>query len=268
MADLTIGPGDGLYYEYAEAGRTGKTFVFVNALTGDTAMWQATIAPALRAAGHGTLCYNLRGQQKSALAAATALTPGLIVQDLNRLLDHLSPARPLLVGLSIGGLFAAQAQLAKPRAEGLVLINTLRKPGIRLDWINRAMVEMAKLGGTRLVMAANLPMIVNPEQLPLMWDKAFGAGGFEAMGPDEALMRLVVCSTGADWDLPYEALDLPVLLMTGAHDRVFRVEADIAELAGRLPNAREERFEDAGHLIPLERPEAFTRHLVAFGAAL
>ena len=268
MADLPFGPGDGLYYEYAEAGEAGKTFVFVNALTGDTAMWQATTAPALRAAGHGTLCYNLRGQQKSPLAPTTALTPGLIVEDLNRLLDHLSPARPVLVGLSIGGLFAAQAELARPRAEGMVLINTLRKSGVRLDWINRAMVEMARLGGTRLVMAANLPMIVNPEQLPVMWDKAFGAGAFQAMAPDEALMRLIACSAEADWDLPYESLDLPVLLMTGTHDRVFRVEADIAELAGRLPNAREERFEDAGHLIPLERPEAFTRHLLAFGEAL
>ena len=56
--------------------------------------------------------------------------------------------------------------------------------------------------------------------------------------------------------------------MTGDHDRVFRVEADIADLAARLPLARELRIADAGHLIPLERPEAFTGHLLEFAETL
>ena len=268
MAELSLEPGESLYYELDPAGRAGKTFVFVNALTGDTGMWQAEIGPALRAAGHGTLCYNLRGQARSRLGDRTPVTPDTIVADLNSLLDHLAPERPILVGLSIGGLFAAQAQIAKPRAMGLVLINTLRKPGLRLDWINRAMVEMAKLGGTRLVMAANLPMIVNPDHLPKLWDAAFSAGDFEAMESGQDLMRLMEASRQVDWGLPYEDLELPTLAMTGDHDRVFRVETDIAELLARIKNARELRIADAGHLIPMERPEAFTRHLLAFAAEL
>ena len=268
MAELEIAPGESLYYEYDTAGAAGRTFVFVNALTGDTAMWQAAVAPALRAAGYGTLCYNVRGQAKSRCGARTALTPDLVTGDLNRLLDHLAPERPVLVGLSIGGLFAARAQLAAPRAAGLVLVNTLRKPGPRLDWINQAMVELARLGGTRLVMAANLPMIVNPDFLATLWGRSFPDEPFAPMDPRDGLFRLMDGSRAADWDLPYEELDLPVLLMTGAHDRVFRVEADIAELAARLPDATEVRFPDAGHLIPAERPEAFTRELIAFAEGL
>ena len=268
MAEFEIAAGESLYYEHDAPGAAGETFVFVNALTGDTAMWQATVGPALRAAGHGTVSYNFRGQARTRFRDDTALTPDLIVADLNALVDHLAPRRPVLVGLSIGGLFAAQAQLAKPRSAGLVLINTLRKPGGRLDWINRTMVELARLGGSRLLMAANLPMIVNPDFLTSLWQRTFEAGPFEPMDPKDGLFRLMAGSLEAHWDLPYEDLDLPVLVMTGAHDRLFRIDSDVAELAARLPRAREVRFPDAGHLIPAERPEAFTRELIAFAEGL
>ena len=49
MAFLTLGPDEGLHYEYDPPGEAGQTFVFVNALTGNTGMWQAEIGPALRA---------------------------------------------------------------------------------------------------------------------------------------------------------------------------------------------------------------------------
>jgi aldehyde:ferredoxin oxidoreductase len=55
---LEITPGESLYFEYDAAGAPsagGTTFVFVNALTGNTGMWQGGIAPALREAGFGTL---------------------------------------------------------------------------------------------------------------------------------------------------------------------------------------------------------------------
>ena len=54
MPVLDIGPDDGLYYEYFPPRQeAGTTFVFFNALTADTASWEAQIAPALRQAGHG-----------------------------------------------------------------------------------------------------------------------------------------------------------------------------------------------------------------------
>ncbi len=45
---------------------------------------------------------------------------------------------------------------------------------------------------------------------------------------------------------------------------MFRIDADVAELKARIPKAREIVYPDAGHLIPLERPERFTRDLIAF----
>jgi pimeloyl-ACP methyl ester carboxylesterase len=268
MTKLEIAPGESLYYEYDEARAGAMTFVFVNALTGNTGMWQGAIAPALRDAGFGTLCYNFRGQAETEFGDDTELTPELVVADLNRLLDHLAPQKPILAGLSIGGLFAAQAELATPRAAGLVLINTLRKPSQRLAWINRAMVELARLGGGRLVMAANMPMIAGPELLAKLWDTTFTGEPFAAMDSNDGLFRLMAGSAATDWDVAYERLGPKVLLMTGRHDRLFRIDADVAELAARIPEAREIVYPDAGHLIPLEQPERFTRDMIAFAEEL
>ncbi len=269
MSRLDIAPGESLHYEYEAPGAARRTFVFVNALTGNTGTWQhSEIGPRLRAAGYGTLAWNFRGQVDSTFAPGTRLTPRLIVEDLKRVVDHVQPPRPVLVGLSIGGLFAAQGILAGIDAIGLVLINTLRKPSARLQWINDAMVAMARAGGARLLMTANLPMLVNPEQLAAMRPSIMTGDAFAPMDPADGLMRLMEGSLETDWAFPWEKLRMPVLVMTGLHDRVFRVDKDVAELAARIPKRRALVFSDAGHLIPLERPEKFGQALLEFAAGL
>jgi len=269
MTTLAIAEGEALPYAYEAPAAGGVTFVFVNALTGDLSAWeQPEIGPALRAAGHGTLAWNFRGQAGSRFGPETPLAPAAVVEDLRRLLEAVAPPRPILVGLSIGGLFAAQALLAGAKAEALVLINTLRRPGLRLDWINRATATLARQGGTRLVMEANLPMLVAPETLAAMRARVFTEEPYQPLGEAEGLYRLLVGSIDADWDLPWEKLRLPVLVMTGRHDRVFRVDEDVAALTARLPRARSLTFEDAGHLIPMERPAPFAASLLAFAAEL
>lgn len=268
MAQLEISEGEALYYEYVPSGESAQTFVFVNALTGSTEMWTGDICPRLQAAGYGTLCYNFRGQAKTAFADDTALTPGLVVDDLCRLMAEVQPPAPVLVGLSIGGLFAAQAYLAGAEATALVLINTLRKPGLRLDWINQAMVRLARIGGGRLVMTANMPGLASPELMAKMWDASFSKDPYEAPPETDGLLRLMEGSLETDWDLPYEKLDRPVLLLTGAHDRVFRIEADVAELKARIPDAAEIVYAQAGHLIPLEASDRFCDDLKEFAARI
>lgn len=268
MSHLEISPGETLYYEYSAPTSAANTFVFINALTGSTDMWSGEICSGLQEAGFGTLCYNFRGQAHTSFADDTALTPELIVEDLQRLLAAVTPPAPILVGLSIGGLFAAQAVLEGARADGLVLINTLRKPGRRLDWINRSMVRLARIGGGRLVMTANMPVLAAPALLAQMWESTFSDEPYEAPSETDGLYRLMVGSLGTNWDIDYRALALPVLVLTGEYDRLFRIDADIAELKAQLPDAQEIRYGDAGHLIPLEAPERCASDLTQFAGSL
>jgi 3-oxoadipate enol-lactonase len=265
MPHLEIAEGESLYYEHTSpTDPSGKTFVFVNALTGSYTMWEAAIAPALREAGHGTLVYNFRGQAESRTAATTRPTPVQIVDDLDRLCDEVRPARPVLVGLSIGGLFAAQAYAKGTRADGIVLINTLRKPTERLEWINTAMAHGVAAGGFRLIMELNLPMLVNPDQLTKMRADVQTGAPYAPVDPSDGGYRLMVESVATDWNFPWEKLDIPAQILVGLHDRVFYVAGDVDELAARIPQASRIDFPDAGHLIPMERPGAFTEALLDF----
>ena len=102
MPNLKIDDGNSLYFEHhAPAAPDGKTFVFVNPITGDCSLWEARIGPALRAAGHGTLIYNFRGQAKSTFSPDLALDAGVIVSDLQRIITACDIDRPILVGLSM-----------------------------------------------------------------------------------------------------------------------------------------------------------------------
>ena len=53
----------------------------------------------------------MRGQADSPFSPGLKLDMNLIVEDASRLLTELNPLRPILVGLSIGGLFAATTWL-------------------------------------------------------------------------------------------------------------------------------------------------------------
>ncbi len=268
MSTLQISPGEALYYEYSEPAADSHTFIFINSLTGGTDMWSAEICPRLNAAGYGTLCYNFRGQTETMFGDATALTPELIVEDLTRLIGELAPPNPILVGLSIGGLYAAQAYLAGVAARGIVLINTLRKPSLRLTWINQSIVRLARIGGGRLVRAANMPGLASPALLEKMWDSTFTDAPYEAPAETDGLLRLMTGALETNWDLAYEKLNAPVLLLTGSLDRVFRIDADIAELKARIPTVEEIRYREAGHIIPAEDPIRFSDDLIGFASSL
>ncbi len=257
-----------LHFEYDPPKNGAPCFVFVNALTGSTAAWQGEIGPALRAKGFGTLAYDYRGQEQSPPAADDILDEKLIVEDLSALMEHVAPPKPVLVGLSIGGLFAAKAILQGAAAEGLVLINTLRKPGLALDWINEAITRAAALGGTQLVMDMFLPMLVGPAKLADLRGNCLGGAAYEPADPKSGLIRLLENSRSVNWDIPYEDLTLPVLVLTGLRDRVFYNADDVAELLARLPDAQQLEFSELAHLIPAEDGAAVVDALTAFAEKL
>jgi pimeloyl-ACP methyl ester carboxylesterase len=256
------------HVHHPPAREEASTFVFVNALTGKLDAWEDTIGERLRAAGHGTLSWNFRGQEGSPFGAEVALTPDLIVDDLRRLLDRVRPANPVPVGLSIGGLFAAQAVLAGETARGLVLLNTLRRIGPRIAWVNDAMPKLVAAGGVPLFLDAMFPLLVGQETAARARPNFVTDEPYEPLDPEHGHMNLMRHASAADWDIDYGALGLPVLVVTGHEDRVFLDREVVDELYARLPDARREDWADTGHLIPQERPKRLADALLAFAAEL
>jgi pimeloyl-ACP methyl ester carboxylesterase len=264
---LRLGPDDGLYYEHHRpAGDAAATFVFFNALTADTSAWEGVICPILRKAGFGTLAYNMRGQTDSPFSPGVELGEELVVADGVKLLAEVSPARPILVGLSIGGLFASRVYLSGTEATGLVLINTLRRDGPRLKWIGDALVRAAEVGGLPLFRDLYLPLLMNEDWLRKNRpDFLQPDSRYAALEPESGHYKLLSeVGRKADWDIPYEDLDLPTLVVTGLQDHVF-FEKDVVEtLFARIPDGRRVDMPAAGHLIPAEKPEDLAEVLISF----
>lgn len=268
MPILKIDAANGLYHLHTAPTRPGApTFVFVNALTGSTDAWEAKVAPALRAEGFGTLSWNFRGQAESLRDPALALTDGLITDDLIHLVDRLAPTRPILVGLSIGGLYAARAIERGLKAEGLVFLNTLREIGPRIAWVNDALPALVGHGGVALFMDALLPLLVNAEFAASARANAL-KGAYAPMDPGHGHLNLMRHAPATDWGFDWSSLHLPVLNITGLQDRVFLDIEVVDRLAATIPGLEREDWADAGHLLPLERPERLADSLARFGARI
>ena len=268
MSLLETGPGEGLYYEFEAPTANQPTLVFVNALTGSIENWQGVVDPTLREAGLGVLRYNLRGQEKSPVNDDRILDDQLIIGDLCRLIDEVKPPRPIYCGLSIGGLFAARAVLSGRPAEGLVLLNTLRRIGARLDWFNHAGVRVVALGGTRLIGDLFMPLIAGETVLQANRDNFLLDEPYEPADPLNGHYRLMLGATTADWNVPWSALTLPTLVISGLYDRVFFEANVVDELFASLPQGQRQDWPDAGHMVTVDQPQRLAQALIEFAASL
>ena len=264
MSIFKINDQNEIYYEFTEPKGNGHTFVFVNALTGNTSAWNGVIGKRLKDEGYGYLTYNFRGQINSSFDENINLTSELIVSDLLQLINHLNLKNIILCGLSIGGLYAAIASLEKIDVKGLVLINTLRKTSSRLDWINRAMVNAAKLGGSALIMDMGMPVIASSKFLNKVKSNALIFENYKPLEKNDGILKLIESSLYANWSFDWSKINIPTLVMTGHLDKMFRIPEDIEELVNKIKNSRTIELPNCGHLIPLEEPEQFSDHIINF----
>ncbi len=267
-AFLELGPQDGLYFEYDAPAAAKPTLIFVNALTGSTGAWQTAVAPRCRQAGLGTLCWNFRGQADSPFSKHLDLNADVIIGDLVSLMKKVNPPRPILVGLSIGGLYASRAILAGAPANALVLLNTLRRIGPRIAWINDALLAAVRVGGFPLLLDLYLPLLTNEGFQAENRSKYLTASSYTPQDPNHGHFKLMEAAGATDWDVPYEKLNLPVLTITGLQDRLFLDHDEVERLRVRLPQAKHLEWPDAGHLLPMEHPLRLADTLIDFAKDL
>ena len=214
------------------------------------------------------MTYNFRGQINSSFNTSINLTSEIIISDLLKLINHLNLKNIILCGLSIGGLYAAVASLEEIDVKGLILINTLRKPSSRLDWINRAMVNAAKLGGSPLIMDMGMPVIASSKFLDKVKTNALNFENYKPLDKNDGMLKLMQGSLSANWSFDWSKINVPTLIMTGHLDKMFRIPEDIEELVKKIKNPITLELTSCGHLIPLEEPEQFSDHITKFAKNL
>ncbi|HEX3512131.1 MAG TPA: alpha/beta hydrolase [Solirubrobacteraceae bacterium] len=189
--------------------------------------------------------------------------------DVLATLDELAVSRAVLVGNSFGGAVAQRAAVVAPeRVAALVLVSSPAEgiePSAQLAAAWDAEATALERGDIDAAVAAVLEAWTlpgSPEEIrELVGEMQRRAFVTQLAGPEpqEASDPL------ADDAGALAVVDAPALVAVGEHDMPdFHRAAD--ELVRALPNARREVIAGAGHLAPLEQPEAF-RELVLTAVA-
>ncbi|HXI04511.1 MAG TPA: alpha/beta fold hydrolase [Candidatus Saccharimonadales bacterium] len=250
--------GGKLYYE--EAG-SGDPIVLIHDGLLDSRVWDAQFAAF--APGHRVVRYDRRGYGRSPKPEH----PYSRIDDLNRLFEQLGIERATVMGISSGGGLTIDFTLAHPeKVKMLILVGAVvsgfgysdhmftrgghlttadrASPEAEMEyWAIKDPYEIAA-GNEEAKRKAKRILEENPQDLD-------HTGHSLERGPDRpALPNL-------------HEIAVPVLVMAGEED-IPDVHAHAGAIAAGIPGAARVVVRGAGHLVPLEKPDAFDEEVLRF----
>jgi len=246
---------------YDEAG-SGPALILVHAGVADRTMWREHLDP-LAGAGYRVIALDLPGFGEAPVAPG----PQAPWNDVLETMAGLGIEKAALVGNSFGGAVALRVAVVAPVAvSALVLIST-PPPDLEPSAELRAAWDEEEAALERGEIEAAVQAVVETWTLP---DAEPGLRERVANMQRRALTVQTEAGEVAEAPDPLErdpgalaGADLPALVAVGERDMPdFRAGAE--RLARTLPRARHAVIPGAGHLAPLETPEAFRKLLLGF----
>jgi pimeloyl-ACP methyl ester carboxylesterase len=235
----------------------GPAVILLHAGVADRAMWADQLEPISRA-GYRVVAPDMPGFGEAPPVAGPPFMEVLAT------MDALGLERATLVGNSFGGFIAVCAALTAPaRIDGLMLVSApppqlAPSPALAAAWAaEAAALERGDIDGAlaSVVVAWTLP------DAPATLRRYITASQRRTLTRGDAEV---------EWDDPLEGdpevlrtLRIPTLALAGEHE--FPDFVDGARwYAETLPDATHAVILGAGHLAPLETPDAFRRLLLDF----
>ena len=243
---------------------SGPVILFVHGFPLDHTMWLELTE--LLAASFRTIVPDLRGFGNS------SVTPHRVsmeqyADDLQRLLTALDCRGPVtFCGLSMGGYIAWQFQKRFPELVGSLVLCDTRAAGDS-DEIMRARLIMAarvEREGTGFIPAALLPKLFSESTCDRRQDLIENARQVVLRNSPQgiaAAQRGMARRTDVTERL--SGIDVPALLLCGVDD-VISPPAEMRAMAARMPRAELVEIPDAGHMAPVENPQAVAAALRSF----
>ncbi|MCS6293961.1 MAG: alpha/beta fold hydrolase [Nitrospira sp.] len=246
---------------------TGLPIVFLHAFPLNRTMWaeqEAALSSQFR-----VITIDLRGHGESD-APLWHYSLDQAADDVCALLNHLSIAQALFVGLSMGGyILLALYRKYADRVKGMVLADTRAQADTPEGKAGRfQMAQIAYKQGPSAIADIMIPKLLSPATIQsrpeivqrvrtmIEGNQISGiAGDLMAMAerPDSVpLLKQIAC---------------PTQIIVGELDQA-TPPADAKLMAEQIPHARLAIIPNAAHLANLEQPEAFTRLIEEFYSEL
>lgn len=263
-----VATSDG-YALYAEMHGRGTPLLLSCGLCTTLEHWRGQVEPFVRA-GLRVILWDYRGHGRSdAPDDPEAYRLELVLDDLERVLDWAAPGEPaVLCGLSFGGLASLHMALARPeRVRALVLAATgpgFKQAEAQASWaatMNKTARLIERRGPEALLNRPMLETVIGLEpELP-----AARAAARALAAQDPRGLAHFVRQLGGPAPPVVERLgDIahPALIVVGALDRPFLRAADLMQ--ARLPRVERCTIPGAGHIVNIERADAFDAAVLGF----
>jgi len=247
-----------LHYHWID-NRKPRTFLFINSLGTDFRIWDAVV-DVLREEGN-ILLFDKRGHGLSDL---NPNTNGLsdYMEDVIELLGHLSIAKCIPIGLSIGGMIAQLLAYHYPHLiDRLVLCDTRAKIADEAFWNNR--IQQVHHSGLKELSTGILQRwfpesfhLKNPEQIS-------GCRNMLERCPPEGYVLACAAIRDADLTAKSRQINVPVLCIVGSED-LSTLPAEVKELSALIPGAKYKEIKGSGHIPCVDNPVELNRLIIEF----
>ena len=249
MPMLKRDDGVNLYYEVHG---TGPTILLTHGYSATSQMWKGQVEALSK--DHQLVIWDMRGHGQSDSPDDPALySEPATVADMAALLDEVGAKSAIVGGLSLGGYMSLAFHRVHPdRVDALLIIDT--GPGYKNDearegW-NRTSLKTAEryeTDGLKVLETGSA------ERRQAQHRSARGLA-LAARG------MLTQRDAGVITSLP--DIRVPSVVVVGSEDTPFLAASDY--MASKIPGARKEVIEGAGHAANIDRPEAFNAAILRF----
>lgn len=262
--------------------KSGVVFLHGSALRTDLWYYQMKAFP-----GRRLVFFDMRGHGLSQPIGRTEYSMKTLAHDLERVIEGCGLEEVVVVGHSVGGMVALQfayerSDLLGDEVKGVVLVNTTYRPPVETIAGGAAIARFERLTrrpfdalGSQSQRVDRLRKVIKPSDA-LFWTVSFSAFGpgasakqvdftydMVAETPSDTIFSLFKAYRGFDVTDHLGDVTVPILIVSGTHDRICLSEAS-EHMAAELPKAQLELFEDCGHMTMLEEHNRFNSLVETF----
>ncbi|MFW9779879.1 MAG: alpha/beta fold hydrolase [Candidatus Heimdallarchaeota archaeon] len=256
---------------FYEVKGNGKPFVFIHGAFVSSTMWNPQVS--YFSENYETVVYDIRGHGKTGSSEKKKYSVELYADDLAHFLGSLGIQKPIICGLSLGGMIA-QVFATKYPAQLAALIVSDTAVTITLTWWDYI---MRYLVGPKWLMLLSLKMIGVPRFIRFSFWLAKFTRSKEWLGNEEIIEYerkemirldkkeyLKIFGSLYDFKLqPLEKVRVPTLVLNGQYEpkSLFKHAQKMEEL---ISDCEIDKIPNAGHVTNLENIHDFNQRIESF----
>ena len=257
--------GTRLLYEVAGGGLGAPAVLLVMGLALRGEVW-GEARDRLAAAGFRTITMDNRGAGASRVPTSIEFSTPTMAEDAVTVMREAFVARAHVVGVSLGGMIAQELALRHPGRVGALVLQSTTAGGLRVQHIAPGL-------GLRSAAVLRAQLTRDRERrerllLGVLTTRSFASQAdlgepriralLDALEPRVTVSGYLGQATAASRHSAWRRLRriaAPTLVQHGTRDGIIRASASRA-MARRIPDARLELYEGAGHALVVQCPES------------